>query len=204
MNGGRVIVFLKAPRPGQVKTRLAADLDGEAAAGIYRMLVGRTLGRVEGLGDVELRYTPDDAEAEVEVEGWRRQAGWRLRPQGAGDLGERLGRALAEAFGEGAGRVVVVGTDCPWLEASDVGDAFAALGRSDVVMGPAEDGGYWLLGMDRARPELLRGIPWSTPGVYEATLQRAREAGLRVAELRRLRDVDTLEDWRAWLRDHPM
>lgn len=199
-------MFLKAPRPGQVKTRLAADLDGEAAAGIYRMLVGLTLGRLEGFEDVELRYTPDDAdaEAEVEVAGWRRQAGWRLRPQGQGDLGDRLERALAEAFGEGAGRVVIVGTDCPWLEASDLEEAFEALGRSEVVIGPAEDGGYWLLGLDRARPELLRGIPWSTPGVYDMTLRRAREAGLRVAELRRLRDVDTLEDWRAWLRDHPL
>lgn len=201
MNAGRVIVFLKSPRPGFVKTRIAASLDAEAAAAIYQALVGMTLERLVGRVDVELRYTPDDAAAELG--NWRRP-GWKVRPQGEGDLGERIQRGVVEAFSDGAGRVVVLGTDCPEFEASDIEAAFEALGRHDVVVGPALDGGYWLLGLARPQPDLFREMPWSTDRMLEATLGRARAGGLTVAQLRRLRDVDTLEDWRTWLREHPL
>lgn len=200
MKDGRIIVFLKAPRPGFVKTRIAQQLDAEGAAAIYQVLVGITLSTLQARSDVELRFAPDDASAELGS--WRRP-GWRIRPQGDGDLGDRIGRAFGEAFSDGADRVLILGTDCPEMEVSDVDEAFRALERHEVVLGPALDGGYWLLGTREARPELVRDIPWSTERVFETTLLRAREAGLRVAALRRLRDVDTLEDWRTWLRERP-
>lgn len=195
--GRRILVFLKAPRPGSVKTRLAAALDDEAAAAIYRVLVARTLGVFEGSEGVELWYSPDEAEAEVRGLG---RPGWRLQPQGPGDLGERLRRAVSGAFGEGAREVVVVGTDTPAMEREDLEAAWTRLADHDVVVGPAVDGGYWLLGLRKDCPGLFAGIPWSTAEVLSATLARAADLGLRVGRLRELRDVDTLEDWRAWLR----
>ena len=198
---GRVIVFLKAPRPGFVKTRIATELDAEGAAAIYQVLVGITLSRLESRSEVELRFAPDDAAGELSH--WRRPA-WQLRPQGDGDLGARMGRAIDDAFSEGVARVLVIGTDCPEIEASDLDDGFSALEGHDLVVGPAVDGGYWLLGLDRPRPELMRDMRWSGDRVFDTTMHRARDAGLRVAELRRLRDIDTLEDWRTWLRERPL
>lgn len=194
----RLMVFLRAPRPGEVKRRLAASLDGEAAAAIYRVLVTRTLSAVTGDDGVELWHTPDDAGDEVSH--WARP-GWRLRPQGEGDLGERMQRAFESAFGEGAKRVVLVGTDAPGLTAADLEQAFDRLTANEVVLGPALDGGYWLIGMTAPRPELFADMPWSTGEVLRRTEERAVAAGLRVARLRELRDVDTLEDWRSWLRE---
>jgi rSAM/selenodomain-associated transferase 1 len=201
LTNGRVIVFLKAPRPGFVKTRIAAQLDAEAAAAIYQVLVGITLSRLNGCQDVELRFAPDDAAAELGA--WRR-AGWNARPQGEGDLGERLCRAMTEAFTEGVAKVLILGADCPEFGAEDIQSAFDALQEHDVVLGPATDGGYWLVGLRRPLPDLFREIPWSTDQVFEMTRRRIVDAGLRVAELRRLRDIDTLEDWRTWLREQPL
>lgn len=198
MTACRVIVFVKAPRPGWVKTRLAADLDPEAAAAIHRVLVGRTVARLGRLPDVELRFAPDDAGAEIKP--WLRP-GWRLAGQGTGDLGERLERATSAALTEGSRGAVVIGTDCPALEPEDLDEATAGLEQHDVVLGPAEDGGYWLIGLRAPQPALFRGIPWSTAEVFERTCDRARDAGLSMRSLRRLRDVDTLHDWRAWLRE---
>lgn len=193
----RVVVFLKAPRPGEVKTRLAADLDPPAAAAIYRVLVERTLAVVAGAWQVELRYAPDDAREEIAP--WLRP-GWRGAAQGGGDLGVRLERAVSDAMGGGVNRVVLVGTDCPELGTADIEEAWRDLELHDVVLGPATDGGYWLIGLRRRWPELFRDIPWSTDRVLATTRARAAGAGLRLALLRERADVDTLEDWRRWLR----
>ncbi len=201
MSAGRVIVFLKAPRPGLVKTRLAAELDEAAAAAIDVVLIHRTLAALARCEDVELRFTPDDAQAEIEH--WRRPV-WILNSQGPGDLGQRLERAFAEAFAAGAARVLAVGTDCPGLTPEDIAGAFAALAGNEVVLGPAEDGGYWLIGLRQPAPELFQDIPWSTGEVFATTEARARAAGKSVAVLRRQLDVDTLEDWRRWQKIQPL
>ncbi len=201
MSDQRVIVFLKAPRPGFVKTRIGAALDADAAVGIYRVLLDRTLTALHGRTDVELRFTPDGADEEIRP---YLRPGWVMRGQGDGDLGERLTRATGEAFGAGARRVVVVGTDCPTLTGEDVVDAFDGLNDADVVLGPAEDGGYWLIGLRAPAPALFRGILWSTEQVLALTEARAREGGWSVGVLRRMADVDTLEDWRRWQREGPL
>ncbi len=197
----RLLVFLKAPRHGTVKTRLATTLGHDLALVAYRELVAITLGNLAGLApaiDVELRFAPDDAEAELAS--WL-QPGWRAVPQGAGNLGNRLARAFQNAFADSCPRVVVIGSDCPYLTADDIRAAFEALAQSEVVLGPATDGGYWLLGMRNFRPELFSGIDWSTSQVRAQTLARAHAAGLRVTELRQLSDVDTEAEWRAWQQD---
>ena len=201
MNPEHVIVFLKAPRPGLVKTRIAKALDAEAAVGIYRVLLDRSLVALRDHSDVELRFTPDGADEEIRP---FLQPGWTLRGQGTGDLGERLIRATGEAFGAGARRVVVVGSDCPTMTGDDVVDAFDALNDADVVLGPAEDGGYWLIGLRSPAPVLFQGISWGTEHVLIQTETRAREAGLSVGVLRRQADIDTLEDWRRWQRETPL
>jgi hypothetical protein len=196
VNEKKLIVFLKAPRPGEVKTRLAETLGAEAACAAYRRLLTTLLENLAALERVELCFSPSEAGREVQP--WARP-GWSLAEQGAGDLGERLQRAFQRAFHAGAGRVVILGSDCPEVAAADIDDAWAALSAHDVVLGPATDGGYWLIGLRAARPELFQGISWSTSEVLRQTLDRIREAGLRAHLLRELSDIDAEADWRRFL-----
>ncbi|MDB6109598.1 MAG: hypothetical protein JWR69_1348 [Pedosphaera sp.] len=187
-----LLVFLKAPRPGQVKTRLATTLGDEAACGIYRRLVETVLDRISSLPNVRLVYAPTDAEEEIQP--WVRP-GWEIHPQESGDLGQRLHLAFRSAFARGAHRVVIIGSDCPAITTSDITAAWSALRMMDVVLGPATDGGYWLIGLRRPQPVLFENIAWSTGTVFCDTLESARGAGLKVSILRELSDVDTEADW---------
>ncbi len=196
----RLIVFLRAPQLGKVKTRLAAGIGPEAALAAYRHLVELTLRAVSSWPDVELRFTPDEAAGEMS--GWSR-SGWKWIPQGGGDLGERLDRAVTATLAHGGTRVVVIGTDCPFLKPDDLKAAFAALESVDLVLGPATDGGYWLIGLRRSCPAVFQEISWGSSQVRTETLQRAAEAGLSVRLLRALSDVDTPDDWTAFLRGPP-
>ena len=182
-----------------MKTRLAQKIGADAACDAYQKLVRAVLNRIDSIRDVQLRYSPDDAESEVRA--WLRRS-WTLAPQGSGDLGERLTRAFAESFADGARRVVIIGSDCPWLSHEDIEQAWNDLETHDLVVGPAHDGGYWLIGLREPKPELFTGISWSTGLVLEQTLKIARARGLRFRLLRELRDVDTLGDWYAFLRDN--
>jgi rSAM/selenodomain-associated transferase 1 len=196
MSDEALIVFLKAPRPGAVKTRLAEALGTEAACAAYRQLVQTLLKRVAALPSVELCFTPDDAA--VEIKPWT-QPTWSLTPQGDGDLGRRLQRASNRAFASGAQRAVIIGSDCPEVSVADIEAAWSALRTHDVVLGPATDGGYWLVGLRAAQPDLFTDIAWSTNAVLRETLDRARAAGLSVHLLRELSDVDTQADWQQFL-----
>jgi len=198
MRDEKLIVFLKAPRPGQVKMRLAATLGAAAACAAYRRLVETLLRQIATLKNVELRFTPDDAESEIKP--WM-QEHWQLAEQGAGDLGRRLDQAFQSAFRNGSGRVVIIGSDCPEVTAADIESAYAALLSHDVVVGPAVDGGYWLIGLRAAQPALFIDMPWSTSLLLRETLERSRDAALRVHFLRTLSDVDTEADWRRFLAE---
>jgi rSAM/selenodomain-associated transferase 1 len=192
-----LIIFLKAPRPGQVKTRLAKTIGAEAACAAYRQLTETVLDRVSPLSGVHLRYAPDDAFAEIQP--WLRP-GWEAAAQGSGDLGERLHTAFVETFNRGAGQVVVIGSDCPGVSAEDVKTAWAALKENDVVVGPATDGGYWLIGLHEPQPALFKEMGWSTNTVFQETVKRCKNMGLSVKLLRELADVDTEADWLAFLK----
>jgi rSAM/selenodomain-associated transferase 1 len=184
-------VFLKPPRSGSVKTRLASAIGAESAAALYRALAEEELRRTapaSGEYSRLLFFTPADAESEVR----RWFPGEEAVAQSGGDLGERLASAFALAFARGARRVAVIGTDIPRVSRARVISAFAALDGHDVVLGPACDGGYYLIALSQPRRELFRGIPWSTSSVLGSTLERAR--GLRVSTLEPLRDIDTLAD----------
>jgi len=194
--GEKLIVFLKAPRPGTVKTRLAETIGVGPAAAAYRQLIETLLSRLQSLGAVELCYSPDDALAEIEP--WLRK-GWVAVPQGDGDLGQRLESAFDRSFAAGAQRVVVIGSDCPAVTDDDVGQAWAELRLRDVVLGPTTDGGYWLIGLRQIEPSLFHDIPWSTDGVFAESMKRISHRRLSVQVLRQLTDVDTERDWRAFL-----
>jgi uncharacterized protein len=196
MDDPKLIVFAKAPRPGGVKTRLAETLGEPAAHAAYQQLLDTVLQQMTPLKNVELRFTPDDAESEVRP--WLRK-GWEMTGQGNGDLGARLDRAFQSAFANGAARVVIIGSDCPEVTPADIEAAWAALFSQDVVLGPAVDGGYWLIGLRGAQPGLFAGIPWSTGAVLQETIKRSLAAALTVRLLRELPDVDTEADWRQFL-----
>lgn len=191
-------VFLKAPRAGSVKTRLAAEVgDGEALR-LYRTMVARALAAARRSGlETTVWFAPADAAVEM-----RRWLGPELplRPQAAGDLGERLA-AAARAVGPGR-RWLAVGGDCPRLGAVHLREAADALGggpgeRAEVVIGPTDDGGYYLVGGRTPLPDLFTGMPWSSDRVLAETRARLVRQGIRWHELPVLRDVDTAADARA-------
>ncbi|MDG2124976.1 MAG: TIGR04282 family arsenosugar biosynthesis glycosyltransferase [Verrucomicrobiales bacterium] len=194
-----VMVFLKFPEPGKVKTRLGAEVGNEESARIYRELVRCVLGRIPEGQRVRVVFDPVDREVEVRVwlDGLLEKVGEvDFRAQVGGDLGERMEAAFVEAFADGAERVVVVGTDCVDLGQAEYGDAWRLLASGhDVVFGVARDGGYYLLGLGRPVAGLFRGIPWSSERTLAASFDAASHAGLVVGLLRPLSDVDTLADW---------
>jgi rSAM/selenodomain-associated transferase 1 len=192
----RLIVFVKAPRPGAVKTRLARTIGASAAGAAYNHLVQTLLHQLHGLTGVDVCFSPDDAASEVQH--WLKE-GWTSSPQGEGDLGRRLLSAFQRAFRAGAKRVAVIGSDCPSVRVEDIREAWGGLQTHDVVLGPATDGGYWLIGLRQLQPNLFRGVQWSTEDVFAETVRRVQNAGLSVRLLRELTDVDTDRDWRAFL-----
>jgi rSAM/selenodomain-associated transferase 1 len=178
-----------------VKTRLAASIGNEAAAELYRALAEHVLEATTPSGEYERLVFFDPPEALAEMRAWL--PGVRLLGQRGLDLGARMADAFARARARGASRVVIVGTDAPRVSRATVKEALSALDAADVVIGPAEDGGYYLLALRERRPELFAGIAWSRPTVAAETRARAIAAGLSVHELQHLRDVDTLDDLRA-------
>jgi len=190
------VVFVKAPRPGATKTRLVPVLGAEGAAALSRAMAEAALAATTpGPGEYERLVFFDPPDAAGELRSWL--PGLRLIPQAGADLGERMQNALAHALGRGADRAAVIGTDTPRVDRERVNEALTALDTADLVLGPAEDGGYYLLALSRTWPELFTGVSWSTPEVRTETLERAAALGLRVHQLPFLRDVDTADDLRA-------
>lgn len=189
-----LIVFLKHPTPGRVKTRLAAALGAEDAAAVYRAMAEELMRRTRSDRLRRLAFHAPEAARDA-MEAWLPGEEWRV--QSGRDLGERMHRAFEAAFGLGARRVAIVGTDLPWLGEADVLEATGALERADVVVGPARDGGYYLLALRRPVPELFERVAWSTDAVLATTLERARSLGLAVHRLALRNDIDTPEDLQA-------
>ena len=198
----RLILMLKFPTPGAVKTRLAPALGPPRACELHRALVRQTLTEVERFAnharvavEVRLAGAPDAAAGRA----WLGEP-VTIREQGEGDLGERMDRAARCAFAEGATAVVVIGGDCPQLTAEHLAGAFAALAQNDAVLGPAADGGYYLIGQRRPISALFQGIRWGSTEVLAQTLAVARVHSIAVAQLGVLHDVDLPEDLPYWAK----
>jgi rSAM/selenodomain-associated transferase 1 len=199
-----LLVFLKWPQPGAAKTRLIPQLGRHVAAELYRRLADEEIrGTAPEGGEYSRLFCFAPAEEGEAIARWF--PGEDLWPQPAGDLGSRMASAFEEGFRRGARRVAIVGTDVPWVSRAHVLRAFSALDRHDLCLGPARDGGYYLLALARAEARLFEGIVWSTPQVLAETLARADALGLRAARLETLTDVDTLDDVRLeWARLRPL
>jgi len=191
------VVLLKAPLPGFAKTRLAADLGEAKALKAYQTLLECLLDQLACLDRVELRVTPPES---VDwALGICRRPSWVVGSQGEGDLGDRLRRAVQSALRHHQA-VVVIGADCPYINHKDITQALEGLITHDAVIGPAEDGGYWLIGLKRDHPDLFTGISWSESTVYHQTIERLSHAGLTVKRLRSLEDVDEQGAWCRFLQ----
>jgi len=185
-------LFAKHWQPGQVKTRLAQKIGSERAAAVYFQFVTTLLDRFRDFGKQQwVAYTPSDSASEFET---LLPVGWQLEPQSTGDLGERMRSFFERRFVSGCSRVVLLGSDSPNVPLEYIRQAFDHLNRQDVVLGPTEDGGYWLVGAAGKVPEIFNSIPWSTPQVWSATLAAIRTAELSHAELPTWYDVDEYKD----------
>ena len=192
MNTPLVILFLKAPVPGTVKTRLAAEVGEEEAAEVYRRLVENQLRNIPPDWRVRVAYDPPDA-----LEDFHAWLGTQLdyRPQAEGDLGARLDATVNQAFCEGAETVFCVGGDCPNLGPDRFIEAYSLLrDGNDIIFIPAEDGGYVLAGLQAPCPEIFDNIPWSAPDTLRVSITRAKAVGRRVALMPSLFDIDTRAD----------
>ena len=183
-----ILLFLKAPRAGFVKTRLAKQIGNEQALTAYKSLVERQLSVLPRAKTTEIHYTPNDSKAELSS--WL-NGNVSYFPQVESDLGTRLRTAVADTFKRGANSVICIGGDCPKLKSLHIDQASNLLRQGDdLVVGPSEDGGYYLIGMKQPNPGIFEEIPWSCEVTLKATLAKAENLGLQTSLLETLYDVD--------------
>jgi rSAM/selenodomain-associated transferase 1 len=194
-----LIIFAKAPIPGEVKTRLCPPLDPDEAASLHGTLVLDAIERTKGLQGVTLYVagTPDLAHPFFKVMEGR--YGARLLPQSGPDLGSRMRQAMQDAFDQGTQEVLLTGTDFPVLPRAHLIEALTLIKSHDVVLGPTVDGGYYLIGLRKMTPALFEGIAWSTGAVFAETKKKIEAAGLSLGLLPKCRDLDTLDDLKAFI-----
>lgn len=189
MSKPRLVLFTRWPEPGKAKTRLIPALGPSGAAALHKRLTENTVATLRASGlPIEVRYTGAPRE---------RFADWlggdlAYAEQGAGDLGERMRRASVPC------PVIFVGGDCPDMQPGHLARAAAALADTPVVIGPAEDGGYWLIGLAEPQGYLFAGIAWGTSAVLAGTQARLAAHGIRPAMLETLSDCDRPEDLARW------
>lgn len=185
-------LFAKYWEPGCAKTRLAATIGDEFAAEVHRQFLLSMLDRLQDVADRRfLVFAPSTHRAAFE--NLSLAAKWELAPQVDGDLGRRMESFMEDRFQEGADRVVLLGCDSPQLSIEMISRAFERLDEFPVVLGPADDGGYYLLGCSAPAP-LFKGIDWGTDAVWQQTTDRLRNAGIEWAELPQNYDVDIYAD----------
>jgi len=194
MGHEQILYFVKYPEPGKVKTRLAKTVGPEAAANAYRGLAQSIFcvlkeNKADGIDTVVFF---DPSEKEREVKEWLPGAA-AYRSQKGKDLGARLIHAFKEAFQDGAERVLAVGSDTLGFKPEFVMKAFDVLKNYDVVIGPAKDGGYYLIGFSGSHTILFQDIPWSAQDVLKTTLGRIAEEGLSYGLLHELEDLDEIK-----------
>jgi rSAM/selenodomain-associated transferase 1 len=194
----RILVFGKSPRAGLVKTRLAKSIGAERAARAYRQWLESTVAQLSraALAPVELWMSPDTQHPVCRHLAQVHDV--QLHTQPDGHLGQRMHDVMSDTLRR-CRSAVLIGSDCPVMVAEYVQRALAVLETGvDTVLGPAEDGGYVLLGLRRIDKALFNGIPWSTARVLQATRRQLRAGGHGWAELETLWDIDCLDDYRRW------
>ena len=186
-----LLVFIRNPQSGKVKTRLARTVGDAEALRIYLVLLDKTRSAALDVRAVRRLFYSDFIDP---FDDWP-ESDFSKEIQAVGDLGERMEQAFRSSFESGASKAVVIGSDCPQLSGEILQTAFDKLEEADFVLGPAPDGGYYLLGMKVLEPSVFHGIEWSTETVCTRTLEKIQAAGKSCALLPVLSDVDTEEDW---------
>ena len=185
-----LLIFIKNPQKGNVKTRLAQTVGDEKALEVYHKLLKRTREITSGLRcDRQVWYSSFIEHDDI----WSSE-NFEKRLQKGKDLGERMSHAFERAFIDGYKKVVIIGSDCADINGQFIEQAFHKLENSDVVVGPAQDGGYYLLGMREFHPDLFAGIDWSTSSVFQQTVKRIKEKQRSIELLPILNDIDTEDD----------
>lgn len=187
-----LLVFQKNPELGKVKTRLAASVGDEAALAIYVRLIKHTKHIIDLLNtDKQIWYSNMVDNDDI----WDKSRYQKYVQKGTG-LGEKMSNAFESALSNiGTTKAVIIGTDCAEITTEIIDKAFQSLDSHDFVIGPANDGGYYLLGMNTIFPEVFKNIEWSTSNVFSATRNRIVALGKSVYVLQKLSDVDTIDDW---------
>jgi uncharacterized protein len=185
-----LIIFTKNPIPGKVKTRLAATVGKDKALKIYKQLIQYTIELTNQLPIPKFLYYSDSIDLN---DNWSNSLYKKMLQSGAG-LGEKMKNAFSDLFDQGYDKVLIIGTDCPELSPGIINAAFDKLNNHDVVIGPARDGGYYLLGMKKLYPVLFQDISWSTDQVLHQTLSACVDSGLSNLLLDELSDIDNEED----------
>jgi len=195
-----IVIMAKQPEPGKVKTRLCPPLSPGQAADLYKAFFLDTVSLVSRIKHTDLlvAYDPDTAR-----DYFSRIVSPAVKciPQGRGDLGDRLSRISHLVFLWGYRKVIILASDTPHLPQDVIRSAIARLAEIDVVLGPCDDGGYYLIGLRFHAPTLFAGIPWSTSQVLDLTIGRAREAGMTCELLPSCYDIDTWDDATRLMKD---
>lgn len=189
-----MLIFVKFPEPGKVKTRLAQDMGKKKAAQIYSRMARTIINKLSKSKDYKVMIFFDPPERKADVKTWLQYNGCKFLPQEGSSLGERMANAFRWAFSLGEEKAVIIGTDCIDISNDLICESFDALDKTDVVLGPAEDGGYYLLGLKKLTPEIFNNIDWSTNRVLNQTLEKLGEKGLSFKLLQTLKDIDTVSD----------
>jgi hypothetical protein len=186
-----LIIFVRNPELGKVKTRLARTLGDDEALRIYRYLLEKTREAALAVEAGRMLFYSDNI---PETDEWSVDY-FIKKNQEEGDLGARMAAAFETAFEEGAGKVLIIGSDCPDLNGDILDSAFKLLDQHDFVIGPVPDGGYYLLGMKQPTSTVFENIVWSTDTVRAHTLEKIAALGKTCAALPMLTDIDEAEDW---------
>ena len=189
-NNNALILFVKAPRIGEVKTRLQPELTPDQSVMLYRAMVEDFVNKFNNLSFCDLKIFFFPVNANKEMVRW---LGDQLDyfPQQGKDLGERMHNAITEMLKQNYEKVAVIGSDIPTLDSTTIVRAFTSLEGYDVVLGPCKDGGYYLIGMKQPHPELFEEISWGTSVVLRQTIQKARTANLEIVQIEKKSDIDT-------------
>ncbi len=192
-----LIIFVKYPEEGKVKTRLGKTIGFEKATKIYTQLAEHSFNEARKLKKVSRYLFFVDELNRKKISNWV-GVGFSFYPQSIGDLGDKMRAAFSKVFTKGANKTLIIGSDLPDISKSLMSKAFKDLDKNDIVIGPSKDGGYYLLGMNKFYPELFDGVAWSTEQVLEQTLEKVKSLNLSVTLLKELNDIDTIEDLNDW------
>jgi len=185
-----LVIFVKNPEEGKVKTRLAADIGNKRALDVYQKLLAYTRGVVKKLNVTKQVWYSSSIDFS---DNWGEDQ-FIKKLQIGDNLGERMQEAFRQGFREGFGRILIIGSDCPALSDQHLLSAYEELECNDVVLGPSQDGGYYLLGMNHYIPELFINKSWSQDSLYRETIKTLDQLDKSWGELEELNDIDTLDD----------